>query len=204
MGAFEIFGAAVLRLRDCPESSASMESRTGIAPSGLRDNLDALEGQAPADARSVDRPHRTRARGPHPSRARWELEEKDRALIWMSFVEGLSAEVIAERLGLTAVNVRVRRHRILRRIGARLGVTFGSPEGTCGVAVADRLRSRDVSSRDLIARYIGGTLSEEDSRDAGGALPRMRCLWRGPRGGDGTFGGTPRFARRVSTSRSQI
>src|SRR5882672_1553574 len=53
------------------------------------------------------------------------LDVNDRALIWMSFVEGLSADVIAERLGLTAVNVRVRRHRILRRIGARLGVTSG-------------------------------------------------------------------------------
>jgi RNA polymerase sigma factor (sigma-70 family) len=90
--------------------------------------FDALEG-APAQTPGPLTTLIAREREAHIRHALSELDETDRVLIWMSFVEGLSAEVIAERLGLTAVNVRVKRHRILRRIGARLGVTSGSPPG---------------------------------------------------------------------------
>ena len=90
--------------------------------------LDSLEGAA-AETPGPLTTLLTREREAHIRHAVSELDEKDRALIWMSFVEGLSAEAIAERLGLTAVNVRVRRHRILRRIGARLGVTSRPPKG---------------------------------------------------------------------------
>jgi len=45
------------------------------------------------------------------------LEPTDRVLLQLSFVEGLPTREIADRLGLTPVNVRVRRHRLLRRLG---------------------------------------------------------------------------------------
>ena len=60
------------------------------------------------------------------------LTPDDRELLRLTYVEGLSAELIAGRLGLTAVNVRVRRHRLQRDLAGRLRVTESSvraPEG---------------------------------------------------------------------------
>jgi RNA polymerase sigma factor (sigma-70 family) len=51
------------------------------------------------------------------------LETSDRDLLQMSFGEELSAEDIGRRLGLSVVNVRVRRHRAIRRLAELLGVT---------------------------------------------------------------------------------
>lgn len=59
-------------------------------------------------------------------RALATLDSSDRDLIRMSFVDGLSADEIGESLGLTAGNVRVRRHRILRRLDELLTVMFTS------------------------------------------------------------------------------
>jgi RNA polymerase sigma-70 factor (ECF subfamily) len=55
------------------------------------------------------------------------LPSADRELLRLTYVEGLSAERIAERLGLTAVNVRVRRHRVQKELARRLRVT-GTPD----------------------------------------------------------------------------
>lgn len=57
------------------------------------------------------------------------LEPADRDLLSLSYIEALDAADIGRRLGLTAGNVRVRRHRALRRLSELLGVTQGAERG---------------------------------------------------------------------------
>jgi len=52
-----------------------------------------------------------------------QLAPQDRELLRLTYVEGLSAELIAARLALTPGNVRVRRHRLQRDLARRLRVT---------------------------------------------------------------------------------
>ena len=54
------------------------------------------------------------------------LDADDRRVLHMTYVDGLTSESIGRQLGLTAVAVRVRRHRALRRLSKQLGVTFVS------------------------------------------------------------------------------
>lgn len=56
-----------------------------------------------------------------------KLDAADRELVELSYGTSLSAEEIAKRLGLTANNVRVRRHRILRKISMHLRVMKAPP-----------------------------------------------------------------------------
>ena len=56
-----------------------------------------------------------------------DLAPEDRELLRLTYVEGLSAEAIATRLAMSAVNVRVRRHRLQKQLASKLGVT---PIGT--------------------------------------------------------------------------
>lgn len=50
------------------------------------------------------------------------LPERDRVVVRMSFNEDRSADDIGQRLGITAGNVRVIRHRALARLGECLGL----------------------------------------------------------------------------------
>ena len=49
------------------------------------------------------------------------LASEDRQLLRMFFYEELETDLIATRLGITAMAVRVRKHRALRRLGVELG-----------------------------------------------------------------------------------
>lgn len=49
------------------------------------------------------------------------LAERDQAIVTMTFQQDLPAEAIAERLGLSAGNVRVLRHRTLARLHGCIG-----------------------------------------------------------------------------------
>ena len=53
------------------------------------------------------------------------LDTGDRELLTMSYADALEAAEIGRRLNLSAGNVRVRRHRALRRLAELLDVTFG-------------------------------------------------------------------------------
>jgi RNA polymerase sigma-70 factor (ECF subfamily) len=55
------------------------------------------------------------------------LGEREQAIVAMTFQEGLSAEAIAEPLGLTAGNVRVLRHRALARLHGCIGGVEEAP-----------------------------------------------------------------------------
>lgn len=104
----------VLRERHRTLESIAPATDVDSVPSGDEDPLAALV--------SAERANEVR-------RALAALEPADRELIRMSYVDGDSAEAIAARLGLTAVNVRVRRHRILRRLATSLRVTFAAESG---------------------------------------------------------------------------
>jgi RNA polymerase sigma-70 factor, ECF subfamily len=80
----------------------------------------ATRGPNPLDTLLAD--ERQRLAG----RALSELDPLDRELIELSYGQLLSADEIASRLGLSANNVRVKRHRILRRIAVKLRVTEAS------------------------------------------------------------------------------
>lgn len=58
-----------------------------------------------------------------------QLESADREVLSLSYVEALEAAEIGRRLGLTAGNVRVRRHRALKRLAELLAVTRGGIQG---------------------------------------------------------------------------
>jgi len=126
------------RVRDLQAlPSYTFETARHICQHAIRDRNRVERSRAPfeaLDGTPADTPNPlsaliTAEREADVRRALTALDPKDRALIWMSFIEGVSAERIAERLGLTAVNVRVRRHRILRRIVAGLSVTSGPRKG---------------------------------------------------------------------------
>jgi RNA polymerase sigma-70 factor (ECF subfamily) len=53
-----------------------------------------------------------------------QLEDGDRRLLLMTYVDALSGEEIARELALSAGAVRVRRHRALTRLRALMGVTI--------------------------------------------------------------------------------
>jgi RNA polymerase sigma-70 factor (ECF subfamily) len=55
------------------------------------------------------------------------LGEREQAIVAMTFQQDLSAEAIAETLGLTAGNVRVLRHRTLARLHGCIGGLEHSP-----------------------------------------------------------------------------
>lgn len=57
------------------------------------------------------------------------LEEGDRQVLSLTYVESVKTAEIAKRLGLTEGNVRVRRHRALQRLAQILGVTRGADRG---------------------------------------------------------------------------
>jgi RNA polymerase sigma-70 factor (ECF subfamily) len=54
------------------------------------------------------------------------LETEDREVLTLTFGDGLPTADIAQKLGTSEGNVRVRRHRALGRLAALLGVTRGS------------------------------------------------------------------------------
>jgi RNA polymerase sigma-70 factor (ECF subfamily) len=54
------------------------------------------------------------------------LNESDRELLSLTYGDALGTSEIGRRLGISEGNVRVRRHRALRRLGELLGVTTGS------------------------------------------------------------------------------
>src|SRR5262249_30095755 len=62
-------------------------------------------------------------------RALDRLEPADRELLSLSYIETLDAADIGRRLGLTPGNVRVRRHRALRRLLDLLDVTANEEKG---------------------------------------------------------------------------
>lgn len=55
-----------------------------------------------------------------------ELDAADREILSLTYGQGLRADEIARRLGTTPGNVRVRRHRALKRLTELLGVTKGT------------------------------------------------------------------------------
>ena len=57
------------------------------------------------------------------------LDPADRDVLSLSYIETLDAADIGRRLGLTPGNVRVRRHRALRRLSELLDVTPNAKEG---------------------------------------------------------------------------
>ena len=57
------------------------------------------------------------------------LEEDDRRLLEMTYRDELDSEEIGRQLGLTAGAVRVRRHRAIRRLAERMGVTKPADRG---------------------------------------------------------------------------
>jgi RNA polymerase sigma factor (sigma-70 family) len=62
------------------------------------------------------------------------LAPADRELLYLTYVEGLTAHAIAGRLGLSAVNVRVRRHRLQKQLGRELRVTNAARRALDGEA----------------------------------------------------------------------
>jgi RNA polymerase sigma-70 factor (ECF subfamily) len=56
-----------------------------------------------------------------------QLGERERAIVAMTFQQELSAEAIAEALGLTAGNVRVLRHRTLARLHGCIDTVAEAP-----------------------------------------------------------------------------
>ena len=64
-----------------------------------------------------------------------ELSPDDRELLRLTYGEGRSADEIAERLQISAVNVRVRRHRLQRELARRLAVTESVPRAPKGEAI---------------------------------------------------------------------
>jgi RNA polymerase sigma-70 factor (ECF subfamily) len=62
------------------------------------------------------------------------LPPEDRELLRLTYVEGLTGELIAERLGLSAGNVRVRRHRVQKELARRLRVTESPHRAPAGEA----------------------------------------------------------------------
>jgi RNA polymerase sigma-70 factor (ECF subfamily) len=62
------------------------------------------------------------------------LAPEDRELLRLTYAEGLSADLIAERLGLSAGNVRVRRHRVQKELARRLRVTESPHRAPAGEA----------------------------------------------------------------------
>jgi RNA polymerase sigma factor (sigma-70 family) len=54
-----------------------------------------------------------------------ELDDADRALLWMIYFDGLDSDRIATKLGISTVAVRVRKHRALRRLAGELGKEEG-------------------------------------------------------------------------------
>ena len=65
-------------------------------------------------------------------RALAQLDAGDRELLSLTYVETLEAAEIGLRLNLSAGNVRVRRHRALRRLAELLGVTPEADRGHRG------------------------------------------------------------------------
>jgi len=57
------------------------------------------------------------------------LEPADRDVLSLSYVDALDAADVGRRLGLTPGNVRVRRHRALKRLAELLAVTRDGLEG---------------------------------------------------------------------------
>jgi RNA polymerase sigma-70 factor, ECF subfamily len=57
------------------------------------------------------------------------LDAEDREVLSLSYLETMDASEIGRRLGLTPGNVRVRRHRALRRLAELLSVTSGPDQG---------------------------------------------------------------------------
>ncbi len=51
------------------------------------------------------------------------LDQDDREVLALTYSDALRTAEIAKRLSLTEGNVRVRRHRALKRLGELLGVT---------------------------------------------------------------------------------
>ena len=60
------------------------------------------------------------------------LPADDQELLAMFFHEDLDTDAIATRLGITAMAVRVRKHRALRRLAAVLGPEAGNDSGAAG------------------------------------------------------------------------
>jgi RNA polymerase sigma-70 factor (ECF subfamily) len=58
-----------------------------------------------------------------------KLNESDREILKLSYVEGLSGAEIGRRMGLSEGNVRVRRHRALQKLSESLGVTATPDRG---------------------------------------------------------------------------
>ena len=68
--------------------------------------VDSAEAEFIARSEALEKIHRLAA-----------LDEKDKRLLLASALEGRSAKELAEETGMTAVQVRVRLHRIRRRLG---------------------------------------------------------------------------------------
>ncbi len=64
-----------------------------------------------------------------------ELSPDDRELLRLTYGEGRSADEIAERLQISAVNVRVRRHRLQKELARRIVVTESVPKAPKGEAI---------------------------------------------------------------------
>lgn len=58
-----------------------------------------------------------------------QLDEEDRIVLSLTYVEATSTSEIGRRLNLTEGNVRVRRHRALKRLAELLGVTREATRG---------------------------------------------------------------------------
>jgi RNA polymerase sigma-70 factor, ECF subfamily len=89
-------------------------------PSRTPDHGDALQGLIAEERRKEVR------------RAMDRLEPDDREVLSMCYLETLDAADVGRRLGITAGNVRVRKHRALRRLAEILAaetVTAGSKRG---------------------------------------------------------------------------
>ena len=57
------------------------------------------------------------------------LDEEDRSVLSLTYVKAVRTSEIARRLNMTEGNVRVRRHRALKRLAVLLGVTPGPNQG---------------------------------------------------------------------------
>lgn len=59
-------------------------------------------------------------------RAIQRMDRDDQRLLAMMYYDGLGTDEVASRLGISAAAVRVRKHRVLRRLAAELGELAGN------------------------------------------------------------------------------
>ncbi len=119
-----------------PESLAAFLFQTALHVCQHRSRTAGREGRAlrrfgasPADSQSPD-PLASLISDERRASVRaalGRLDEDDREILALTYAEALRTAEIAKRLSLSEGNVRVRRHRALKRLAELLGVTPAHP-----------------------------------------------------------------------------